>query len=241
LLLSSIFASDGDLRELVFRMNTAAASGGPNCHSGNCVLVATSGLQYRSIIRMYRLWMQLRRSSGQTRNSVRLLTKRQSLLPFLRVPSIPSAPDLSVVLLKQTLVLATSHSPQQNHRSAVPPRIKLRREKQSHWSVRIQVRTTATLHHIQHRSAVPPRTMHLQVQSHWSVRLQAAIVAVLAASLRHATMTLLKLKRSVNAITVRRRRRRVLRLGLLTVVETWAIPKSCDIRTASERCVQCML
>jgi len=220
-------------------MNTAGASGGPNCRSGNCVLAVTLGLRYRSTIRIYRLLMQLRRSSGQTRNSVRLLTKKQSLLPFLPLPSIPSAPDLSVVLLKQTLVLATVHSTQ-NPRSAVPLRIKLSREKRSHWSVRIQVRTTATLHHIQnHRSAVPPRTIQLQVQSHWSVRLQAA--TVLVASLRHATMTLPKLKRSVNAITFRRRRRRALRLGLPTAVATWAIPRSCDIRTASERCVQCML
>ena len=218
-------------------MNTAVASGGPNCRSGNCVLAATPGLRYRSIIRMCRHLMQLRRSSGQMRNSVRLLTKRQSLLPFLRLPSIPSAPDLSVVLLKQTLVLATPQSTQ-NPRSAVPLRIKPSREKRSHWSVRIQIRITATLHQ-NHRSAVPPRTI-LQGQSHWSVRLQAAAVAVLAASLRPAMMTLPKLKRSVNAIFPRRRPR-ALRLGLITVVVTWAIPKSCDIRTASERCVRCML
>lgn len=218
--------------------NTTAASGGPNCRSRNCVLAATSGLRYSNIMRICRLLMQIRRSLKQTRNSVRLLTKRQSPLPSLRLPSNPSAPDLSVALLKQTLVLATPRSTQ-NPRSAVPLRIELSRQKRSHWSVRIQVRITVTLRHIQNRRpAVPARTMQLQLQgqSHWSVRPQA--VVDLAESLHHATTTLPKLKWSVNAI-IPRTRRRALRLGLLTVVKAWAITKSCDTRTVSERCVRC--
>jgi len=74
----------------------------------------------------------------------------------------------------------------QNPRSAVPRRIKLSRWKRSHWSVRIQVRITATLPHSQqHQSPLPAGTILLQGQPHWSVRIQVRITATLPHSQQH--------------------------------------------------------